>query len=174
MPDWQWSRSGSWAASGALLWWLGAAFAVGWLVFGRLVQNWPYGLTRSPRCRAGAGPAVAHAGRRRGLRCAARPRVPEAELWWLAWFALVPWLIVVRRAPSAREAAIRGWWGAVGFLLAVHYWLLPSTTFFLPVLAAVVAMLWLPWAVLTWWLLADPLSRTAGVRLRRSWSRQPG
>ncbi len=70
----------------------------------------------------------------------------------------MPWLIVVRRAPSAREAAIRGWWGAVGFLLATHYWLFPSTTFFLPVLAGVAALVWLPWAVLTWWLLADPLS----------------
>lgn len=84
---------------------------------------------------------------------------PRPALWWCAWFALVPWLVLVRRAPTAREAAVIGWLGAVGFLLAVHYWLLPSTTVFLPVIAALLGLLWTPWAVLTWRLLAG--ERTA-------------
>ena len=153
VPLWQLGRER------ALLWWLGAAFAAGWLVFGRLAHNWPYGLDAIA---PGPGRVPGRPWRMRAaaVACGLLPVLafPKPSIWWLAWFALVPWLIVVRRAPSAREAAIRGWWGALAFLLASHYWLFPSTTFFLPVLAAVVAMLWLPWAVLTWWLLADPLS----------------
>ncbi len=38
VPLWQLGRER------ALLWWLGAAFAAGWLVFARLSRNWPYGL----------------------------------------------------------------------------------------------------------------------------------
>jgi apolipoprotein N-acyltransferase len=84
---------------------------------------------------------------------------PRPTLWWAAWFMLTPWLIVIRRAPSAREAAVRGWWAAVGFLVAVHYWLLPSTTVFLPVIAALLGLLWVPWAALAWRLLSGELTR---------------
>ena len=73
---------------------------------------------------------------------------PRPSLWWAAWFVFVPWLLVIKHASTGREAAIRGWWGAVGFLLAVHYWLLPSTTIFLPVIAALLGLLWMPWAAL--------------------------
>jgi apolipoprotein N-acyltransferase len=83
---------------------------------------------------------------------------PRPTLWWAAWFMLTPWLIVIRRAPSAREAAVRGWWAAVGFLVAVHYWLLPSTTVFLPVIAALLGLLWVPWAALAWRLLSGELT----------------
>jgi apolipoprotein N-acyltransferase len=37
-------------------------------------------------------------------------------------------------------------------------WLLPSTTLFLPVIAALLGILWLPWAALSWRLLSGELT----------------
>jgi apolipoprotein N-acyltransferase len=90
-----------------------------------------------------------------GLACGALPVLsfPQPTLWWLAWAGLVPWLILLRAAPTGREAAVRGWWGAVGFIVAMHYWLLPSTGPFLLVAAALVGLLWMPWSAAVWWLL---------------------
>lgn len=139
-----------------LLWWLAAAFGVGWLVMARMVRAWPFVGARRP---------VAPPPGRWRMRClsllagAALVVVfPRPSVWWSAWFLLVPWLILIRRAPSAREAALRGWWGAVGFLLALHYWLLPSVNVFLPAIIAVLALLWLPWAAITWRVLSGDLS----------------
>ncbi|KJY42053.1 acyltransferase [Streptomyces sp. NRRL B-1568] len=73
---------------------------------------------------------------------------PEPSLWWLAYGALVPWLLLVRSATSARRAAVEGWLGGAGFLLAVHHWLLPSLHVFILVLAALLGLLWAPWGVL--------------------------
>ncbi|HEY7049499.1 MAG TPA: MFS transporter, partial [Jatrophihabitantaceae bacterium] len=138
----------------ALVWWLAAAFAAGWLVIARIVRGWPF-VESVPV-------SVVHRWRMRVLAVAvgALPVLvfPKPGLWWAAWFVLIPWLLVVRGAPSAREAVLRGWLGAVGFLLAVHYWLLPSTTVFLPIIAATLAVLWIPWAVLSWHLRQRPLA----------------
>jgi apolipoprotein N-acyltransferase len=143
---------------GRLVWWLAAAFAAGWLVLARVTRSWPFSRavtkperTAVPdrwRCRvlallAGALPVVSF---------------PDPALWWFAWFSVVPWLIVLRGAPTAREAAVRGWWGAVGFLLAVHYWLLPSTGPFLLLIVAFLGVLWMPWAATVWGLLRHPPS----------------
>ncbi|MEU8919806.1 apolipoprotein N-acyltransferase [Kitasatospora sp. NPDC048545] len=54
---------------------------------------------------------------------------------WLAWIALVPGLLLMQRAPSGREAAVRGWWFGSGFILTAMYWLVPSIGPALPVLA---------------------------------------
>ncbi|MFE4515953.1 apolipoprotein N-acyltransferase [Kitasatospora sp. NPDC056783] len=54
---------------------------------------------------------------------------------WLAWVALVPGLLLMRRAPSGREAAVRGWWFGAGFILTAMSWLVPSVGPGLPVLA---------------------------------------
>ncbi|WP_234434719.1 MULTISPECIES: apolipoprotein N-acyltransferase [Streptomyces] len=54
---------------------------------------------------------------------------------WLAWIALVPGLLLMQRAPSGREAAVRGWWFGAGFILTAMYWLVPSVGPGLPVLA---------------------------------------
>jgi apolipoprotein N-acyltransferase len=51
---------------------------------------------------------------------------PDLNLEFLAWFGLVPGLLLMRAAPTAREAAVRGWWFGTGYLLAALYWLLPS------------------------------------------------
>lgn len=143
-------------AERALLWWLGAAYLLGWLLLARVVRGWPFGTHRSPPNRLDHG----WRGRGAAMLAGALPVLafPRPGLWWFAWFALVPWLALVRRAPSGREAALVGWFGAVGFLLAVHYWLLPATTVFLPVIVALLGLLWVPWAMLTRRLLAAPLS----------------
>ncbi|MEH6378323.1 apolipoprotein N-acyltransferase [Streptomyces sp. KLMMK] len=73
---------------------------------------------------------------------------PTPSLWWLAYVALVPWLSLIRTAPGARRAALDGWLGGGGFLLAVHHWLLPSLHVFILVLAALLGLLWAPWGVL--------------------------
>ncbi|QLE70982.1 apolipoprotein N-acyltransferase [Streptomyces rectiverticillatus] len=73
---------------------------------------------------------------------------PTPSLWWLAYVALVPWLSLIRTAPCARRAALDGWLGGGGFLLAVHHWLLPSLHVFILVLAALLGLLWAPWGVL--------------------------
>src|ERR1700760_5172730 len=61
---------------------------------------------------AGAGPAVLI--------------FPAPGLSVLAWFALVPGLMVIRNAPTAREAGVRGWWLASGYIMAAMYWLGPQ------------------------------------------------
>ena len=60
---------------------------------------------------------------------------PGAGLAALAWVCLVPGLLLMQRAPSAREAAVRGWWFGAGFILTAMYWLIPSIGPALPVLA---------------------------------------
>ncbi|MFE6777915.1 apolipoprotein N-acyltransferase [Streptomyces sp. NPDC057702] len=70
---------------------------------------------------------------------------PAPALWWLAYAALVPWLLLVRSAPTGRRAAWDGWLGGVGFLLAVHHWLLPVLHGFIVLVAIGLGALWAPW-----------------------------
>ncbi|MEV6329811.1 apolipoprotein N-acyltransferase [Streptomyces sp. NPDC051909] len=70
---------------------------------------------------------------------------PEPGLWWWAYLALVPWLLLIRTAPDQRRAGLDGWCGGIGFMVAVHHWLLPSLHVFLLVIAALLGLLWLPW-----------------------------
>ncbi|MFD8969693.1 apolipoprotein N-acyltransferase [Streptomyces sp. NPDC059568] len=70
---------------------------------------------------------------------------PEPSLWWFAYIALVPWMLLVRSAPTGRRAALEGWLGGIGFMIAVHHWLAPSLHVFLLVLAALLGLLWAPW-----------------------------
>ncbi|WP_435240810.1 apolipoprotein N-acyltransferase [Streptomyces cucumeris] len=70
---------------------------------------------------------------------------PAPSLWWLAYAALVPWLLLVRSAPGGRRAMVDGWLGGTGFLLAAHHWLMPSLHVFIVVLAALLGLLWAPW-----------------------------
>ncbi|MFG2294234.1 apolipoprotein N-acyltransferase [Streptomyces sp. NPDC048603] len=73
---------------------------------------------------------------------------PAPALWWWAYAALVPWMLLLRTAPSPRRAALEGWLGGLGFIVAVHHWLLPSLHVFLLPVAALVGLLWIPWALL--------------------------
>ncbi|WP_318204678.1 apolipoprotein N-acyltransferase [Streptomyces sp. SCL15-4] len=70
---------------------------------------------------------------------------PAPDLWWWAYVALVPWILLVRSAPTGRRAAYDGWCGGFGFLLAVHHWLLPSLHVFIFLIAALLGALWAPW-----------------------------
>lgn len=73
---------------------------------------------------------------------------PAPALWWFAYVALVPWILLVRSAPTGRRAAYDGWFGGLGFVLVVHHWLLPNLHVFTLVLAALLGVLWAPWGLL--------------------------
>lgn len=91
---------------------------------------------------------------------------PSPSLWWLAYVALVPWLLLIRSAGSGRRAALEGWLGGTGYMLAVHHWLMPSLHVFIVVLAAFLGLLWAPWAVLVSRLLSGrPTVRAAVAAL---------
>ncbi|MFB7466727.1 apolipoprotein N-acyltransferase [Streptomyces sp. NPDC056224] len=93
----------------------------------------------SPRWRA---PAAVAAGALPALA------FPAPALWWFAYAALVPWMLLLRSAPTGRRAALEGWLGGAGFIVAVHHWLLPSLHVFLVPVAALLGLLWIPWALL--------------------------
>ncbi|MCK8437065.1 apolipoprotein N-acyltransferase [Streptomyces sp. D2-8] len=84
---------------------------------------------------------------------------PAPSLWWCAYVALVPWLLLLRTAPSGKRAAYDGWWGGFGLMLAMHHWLLPSLHVFTFLLAALIGALWAPWGWLVRRLLGDLTSR---------------
>ncbi|WP_369167605.1 apolipoprotein N-acyltransferase [Streptomyces sp. R28] len=107
---------------------------------------------------------------------------PEPSLWWLAYVALVPWIALLRSAPTEKRALYDGWWGGFGFMLAMHHWLVPSLHVFTFVIAALLGALWAPWGWLVRRLLAGkpPPGRVAAalavlpsgwllIELVRSW-----
>ncbi|MFF0886129.1 apolipoprotein N-acyltransferase [Streptomyces sp. NPDC003456] len=85
---------------------------------------------------------------------------PAPALWWWACAALVPWLLLLRTAPTGRRAVYDGWCGGFGFMLAMHHWLLPSLHVFTFVIAALLGALWGPWGWLVRRLLGGVPSRT--------------
>ncbi|MDN3262300.1 apolipoprotein N-acyltransferase [Streptomyces sp. CSDS2] len=97
--------------------------------------------------------------------CGALPVLafPAPSLWWWAYVALVPWLLLARSAPTGRRAAYDGWCGGFGFLLAVHHWLLPNLHVFIFLIAALLGVLWLPWGWLVRRLLGGPASAGRGA-----------
>ncbi|MFJ3777842.1 apolipoprotein N-acyltransferase [Streptomyces sp. NPDC090075] len=89
---------------------------------------------------------------------------PAPSLWWLAYVALVPWLLLARSAPTGRRAAYDGWCGGFGFMVAVHSWLLPSLHVFIFLIAGLLSLLWAPWGWLTHRLLGgEPSPARAAV-----------
>ncbi len=126
----------------ALLWWIAAAFLVGWLVCARLFQVWPF-VTRPPVAR----PAHRWRDRAVALVCGTLPVLafPEPAWWWFAWVCLVPLLLALRAAPTPREAAVRGWWAGAGYIAATGYWLAPVAGPALALIAFGLGLLWLPW-----------------------------
>ena len=83
---------------------------------------------------------------------------PAADLGFLAWFGLVPGLVLIVRSPSAREGGIRAWWLGVGYLIAALYWMTPEIGPAVLLVAAVVGVLWVPFGVTAWQLLRPPVS----------------
>jgi apolipoprotein N-acyltransferase len=83
---------------------------------------------------------------------------PDANLEFLAWFGLVPGLILIVRSPTAREGGVRGWWLGAGYLIAALYWMAPEIGPAVLLVAAVFGVLWVPFGVAAWKLLRPPLS----------------
>jgi apolipoprotein N-acyltransferase len=74
---------------------------------------------------------------------------PGMSLSYVAWFALVPALVLFARAPSAREAIARGWWFGAGYLITMLSWMAPEIGPGLLLLGAVCGCLWSPFALFT-------------------------
>jgi apolipoprotein N-acyltransferase len=83
---------------------------------------------------------------------------PAPNLEFLAWFGLVPGLLLMRAAPTAREAAIRAWWLGAGFVMAAHYWLAPNIGPALLLVAVVLGACWTGTGVSAWALLRSPVT----------------
>jgi apolipoprotein N-acyltransferase len=88
---------------------------------------------------------------------------PPAGLWFLAWVALVPWLIALRLARGG-AAFLGSWIGGFVFLGALCYWLYLFGVSVL-VLAALALGLWLVlWAMSVRWIgRLGPAPRIVGV-----------
>jgi len=83
---------------------------------------------------------------------------PDANLEFLAWFGLVPGLMLIVRSPTAREGGIRAWWLGAGYLIAALYWMAPEIGPAVLLVAAVVGALWVPFGVAAWKLLRPPVT----------------
>ncbi len=88
---------------------------------------------------------------------------PAPNLEVLAWIGLVPGLLIIRASPSAREAAVRGWWFGTGFMLAAHYWLIPNIGPALLLVAVLLGALWTGVGVSSWALLRPPVTARRAV-----------
>ena len=90
---------------------------------------------------------------------------PAPSWWWLAWFVMVPLLLVVRAAPTPWQAAGRAACGLSGFVLTNQYWLVTSIGPMLVLLAIGLGALWLPWGWFAHRLLSAPVGlwRTAAA-----------
>jgi apolipoprotein N-acyltransferase len=91
---------------------------------------------------------------------------PAPGLWWLGWLGLAPVIALLACSPSRSEAMKRSWFAGVGYLTALHYWVIPHTGIFTIVLAAFVGLFWLPFGPVCWWALgkhAPPARRGAAL-----------
>jgi len=83
---------------------------------------------------------------------------PAANLEFLAWFGLVPGLVLIVRSPSAREGGIRAWWLGAGYLIAALYWMAPEIGPAVLLVGAAFGALWVPFGVAAASLLRPPVS----------------
>jgi apolipoprotein N-acyltransferase len=106
------------------------------------------------------GGALAKPARYGALAAGALPVLafPAPNIDFLAWFGLVPGLLLMRVAPSSREAAVRAWWFGAGFIMAAHYWLTPNIGPALLLVAIVLGACWIGVGVSAWALLRSPVT----------------
>jgi len=83
---------------------------------------------------------------------------PGLNLEFLAWFALVPGLLLIINSPGQREAAVRAWWLGSGYLITALYWMAPEIGPGLLLVGAVFGALWVPFGVAAWRLLRPPVT----------------
>ena len=88
---------------------------------------------------------------------------PAPNLEFVAWFGLVPGLLLIRASATARQAASAGWWFGGGYLMAALYWLIPNLGPALLLVVGVLGFLWAGLGVACWTLLRPPV--TAGRAL---------
>jgi apolipoprotein N-acyltransferase len=72
---------------------------------------------------------------------------PGPSLSYLAWFALVPAMVLFTRAGTTREAIARGWWFGAGYLIAILQWMTPQIGPGVVLIGAVFGCMWSPFAV---------------------------
>jgi len=83
---------------------------------------------------------------------------PAPNLEFLAWFGLVPGLVLIVRSPTAREGGMRAWWLGAGYLIAALYWMTPEIGPAVLLVGAVIGVLWVPFGVAAWKLLRPPVT----------------
>ena len=83
---------------------------------------------------------------------------PGPSLSYVAWFALVPGMVLFTRAATTREAAARGWWFGAAYLIAMLYWMAPQIGPGLLLIGAIFGCMWSPFAVAVNRLLKPPAS----------------
>ena len=83
---------------------------------------------------------------------------PALNLEFLAWFGLVPGLLLIVRSPTAREGGIRAWWLGAGYLIAALYWMTPEIGPAVLLVGAVMGVLWVPFGVAAQKLLRPPVT----------------
>jgi len=83
---------------------------------------------------------------------------PAVNFGYLAWFGLVPGLVLIVRSPTAREGGVRAWWLGAGYLIAALYWMAPEIGPAVLLVGAVFGVLWVPFGVAAQKLLRPPLS----------------
>jgi apolipoprotein N-acyltransferase len=105
---------------------------------------------------------------------------PDLSLSYLAWFALVPGMVLFSRAPTTREAVARGWWFGAGYLVAMLYWMGTELGPGLLLLGAAAGWLWSPFAVAVnrllrpgapWWRLLTAFVVVPSAWLIPEWAR---
>ena len=83
---------------------------------------------------------------------------PWPSLSYLAWFALVPGMVLFTRAATTREAVARGWWFGAAYLIAMLYWMAMQIGPGLLLIGLVFGCMWAPFAVAVNRLLKPPVS----------------
>ena len=72
---------------------------------------------------------------------------PGPSLSYLAWFALVPGMVLFTRAATTREALARGWWFGAGYLIAILQWMTPEIGPGVVLIGAVFGGMWAPFSI---------------------------
>jgi apolipoprotein N-acyltransferase len=83
---------------------------------------------------------------------------PGPSLSYLAWFALVPGMVLFTRAGTTKEAVARGWWFGAGYLIAILQWMAPEIGPGVVLIGAVFGCMWAPFSVAVRRLMRPPVS----------------
>jgi apolipoprotein N-acyltransferase len=99
---------------------------------------------------------------------------PGISLSYVAWFGLVPALVLFARADCAREALARGWWFGAGYLIAMLCWMAPEIGPGLLLIGLVAGVTWSPFAIFARLLLGESRGPSPDPRWwpgERAWQR---